>query len=736
MEFYCSFQHIIYKDAKTGLSMFAVKPDDKEIPINEEYGNLACKGIILDTYPKDMPLIIEGDYINVKFPYLKVREVRPAGKNDAITLSFIKNGGFKGIGEAYSKKIIELTNGDVFNYCKHSNAVYELTNLGLKKEDVISFVNKINEYSQLQDLISLISYYGGDYNSAKDIYEKYGKDSINIINKNPYILQSCEVSYFVVETLAKKAGIKTLNEIRIESLVRESIKNIESRGNTRMTFENLFNACSYLENKANQGYKTDRISILAYVLRNKDKFYIKETRDGYMVYSKKMYRIENKSASHVARLLKTKKNFPIELASIEKIEKERRIKYGNEQKEAFNLLKDSGIKILTGGPGTGKSTVIDGLIRYYKQMFPNNTVALCSPTGAASKKLREITGDDTARTIHKLLDVKPSFNNGYNYRDEYNQLSYDFIIADEFSMTDAELFMMLVSGMKDGALLLIVGDQDQLSSVGSGKVLHDLLNSDHIESVRLKEVYRQAGESSIIANSIKIKEGDSNLISDDNFLICNVNNEDYMLDFTLRMASSFKSFERKNIKIYTPVKNEKYVISTHELNNRIRDLYNKDNYNKKFLIYNSVKFYVDDPVIMNKNNYKMGYLNGDQGKIVDIEIDDKGNSTMYVMLDGYDEEFILSGARLAEVELAYALTIHKSQGSECDTAIILVPEKPKGMLERSLVYVAATRARQKNILVVENNALDVAIATDKRYLRNTGLLEEIQEALSAYNKEN
>lgn len=724
MQLYCSFQKLIFKDEKTGLAFFTVIPIDSKIPLDKEFGNLFCKGIILDYYPENMPLLLEGEYINGNKPFFYVKKVKPAGKNDSATLSFIINSNFSGIGNAYSEKIINLSNGNIFDYCKHDYAYEQLKSLGLKEENVISFINRINEYSNMQELVFFISYYGGEYSKAKIIYEKYGKEAIEKIRENPYILQECGVNYFVIEALAKKNNINVLNETRIEALIKEAMKIIEANGNTRTTFQQIFNTCRFLEKRANQGYKTNNINILAHILRNKDKYYIKETEKGYYLYTRRMFKIEDKSAKHVIRLINNRISFPTNEASIEEIEKKKNIKYGDEQKKAFNLLKDSGIKILTGGPGTGKSTVIDGLIKYYKQMFPENSVALCSPTGAASKKLREITGDDSAKTIHKLLDVKPSFDNSYTYRDEYNQLSYDLVIADEFSMSDAELFMMLVSGMKDGALLLLVGDQNQLSSVGSGNVLHDLLQSDIVESVTLKKVYRQSKESSIISNSIKIKSGNYQLDYDRNFEIYTVSSEEAMINTTINMAYKYK--RNKNVKIYSPVKNNKYLFSTFQLNNKIRDMKNNKPGNK-FMIYNGVKFYINDPIIMNKNNYKKGYLNGDQGVIVDIIHGKNGDSKMYIQLDGYDDEIILKGSNLSEIDLAYALTIHKSQGSECDIAITLIPEKPKGMLERSLVYVASTRAREKNIFIVQNNALKDAILTDRRHLRNTGLLDQIKE---------
>ena len=388
------------------------------------------------------------------------------------------------------------------------------------------------------------------------------------------------------------------------------------------------------------------------------------------------------------------------------------------------MFDSSGVKILTGGPGTGKSTVIDGLLQYYRQMFPGNSVALCAPTGAAAKKLREVTKGD-ARTIHKLLDVKPFGKDDMQYKDEYDQLPYDLIIVDESSMIDIELFMMLSSGVKSGALVLFVGDEDQLSSVGPGNVLHDMIDSGYIPSCQLRKVYRQKGDSSIVENSIRMREGNINLVQDDSFEIIRVSNQIELEEKAIEIIQrESKGHRKQDMKVYSPVRNPKYIVSTYFMNKRLHDLFGLKG--EKQVVYDGTTFTVGDPIIMVNNNYALGYLNGDEGIVSDIVEEENGMMVMMLtMSDGTFHE--ISGKYMSDVELAYAITVHKSQGAECDTAIVLLPATPRNMLERSLIYVGATRAKRKNIIITENDALERAIENTQKKNRFSGLNAQVRK---------
>ena len=309
------------------------------------------------------------------------------------------------------------------------------------------------------------------------------------------------------------------------------------------------------------------------------------------------------------------------------------------------------------------------------------------------------------------------------YNNEHNQLQYDLIIADEFSMVDSELCSMLLTGIKQGSMLLIVGDENQLGSVGAGNVLHDLMKSQTIPFVRLTNVYRQQEGSAIIENSIRIRQGRCDLLEDDTFRIIRANNQEEMQKITLDLMKNTDA-SKYNIKLYSPIKKEKFPVSTFNLNNQIHSML--DFRKEESIVYNKTVFSRGDKVIMLSNNYKVGYLNGDEGKIVNI-FHFESYLTPVVEIQLYDGTiFQIYGENLEDMALAYAITIHKSQGSECDTSLILLPLKPNGMLERSLVYVGITRAKQKNIIISEKNALEKGIFSNKCIMRTTGLAYLLQ----------
>lgn len=719
---------VIYRDEKTGYSTFLLTTEDERFAkrhIGERNTDIMVSGVI-PLFPHKTPLLITGTYRYENKPLFFASKCEQRSSNDAFTIEFLKQKYFAGIGQKTIERIIKVVDGDIFAFCAQEDAAKILTATDSKIRINVAqlLVSKIRELKNIENLLHYLVKYGGDFLSAKEIYEKYGDDSIRVIEENPYLLSYTGLSYEAREAIAKKRNFKTHDDRRLKALIEECFSIVESRGNTCVSLKKLLELVAFVEKKANMGYETNPIVLIANLFQLKSEFVFREENEDLFFYTRRTYEIEERAARHIVRLSRSKIPFPTARASIEEIEKDSDITYGEEQKNAFKLFDSSGVKILTGGPGTGKSTVIDGLLQYYRQMFPGNSVALCAPTGAAAKKLREVTKGD-ARTIHKLLDVKPFGKDDMQYKDEYDQLPYDLIIVDESSMIDIELFMMLLSGVKSGALVLFVGDEDQLSSVGPGNVLHDMIDSGYIPSCQLRKVYRQKGDSSIVENSIRMREGNINLVQDDSFEIIRVSNQIELEEKAIEIIQrESKGHRKQDMKVYSPVRNPKYIVSTYFMNKRLHDLFGLKG--EKQVVYDGTTFTVGDPIIMVNNNYALGYLNGDEGIVSDIVEEENGMMVMMLtMSDGTFHE--ISGKYMSDVELAYAITVHKSQGAECDTAIVLLPATPRNMLERSLIYVGATRAKRKNIIITENDALERAIENTQKKNRFSGLNAQVRK---------
>lgn len=720
---------VIYRDLKTGYSTFLLTTEDERFAkrhIGERSTDVTCSGII-PILPNKTPLVVTGHYRFENKPLFFAEKCEQRSSNDAFVIEFLKQKYFSGIGPKTINKILKIVNGDVFSFCCQDNASEILIESGIGKQTALLFVSKIAELKNMESLLHYLVRYGGDFMSAKAIYDKYEDKSIEVIEENPYLLSFTGLSYEAREAIAKEKGVRTHDDNRLKALLEECLRLSESKGNTCIPLSLLLKTAKLVENRSNMGYDTNPILLLSCILESKAEYAVREGDDEIFVYKKRTYELEERAARHIIRLVQSKKTFPIQKSNIESIEKNSSITYGEEQKMAFNLFESSGIKILTGGPGTGKSTVIDGLLQYYYQMFPENKVALCAPTGSAAKKLRDVTGMD-AKTVHKLLNVRPFGKEEIQFKDEYDQLEYDLIIVDESSMIDIELFMMLMSGVKSGALLLFVGDEDQLSSVGPGNVLHDMIDSGYIETCQLKQVYRQSGDSSIVENSIRMRSGRTDLIQDDSFEILSVANQLELESVALDVIKKVNKGKRSNnIKVYSPVRNSRYITSTFNMNKKLHELFGQKD--EAFLVFDGTTFTVGDPIVMTSNNYKVGYINGDEGVVTNIISDEVGSETMLVeMSDG--TEYELSGRNLADVELAYAITVHKSQGAECDIAILLLPKTPQNMLERSLIYVGATRAKQKNIIITEEDALYQGILNSKKASRFSGLNAQVKSIIS------
>ena len=478
-------------------------------------------------------------------------------------------------------------------------------------------------------------------------------------------------------------------------------------------------------------------------LNVKEEIVIEKREDENWVYSKEIYDAEANIASKLILLDSTQNIKRIDSfdSELEKIEKAGNINLSTKQEEAIQAINSNNVVIITGGPGTGKTTIIKNVIDIYKSH--GKKVVLCAPTGRAAKRMTEMTGEE-AKTLHRLLEIgkieKVNEFTIMNY--EVAPIDADVIIVDEASMVDIYLMNYLLNGIYQGTKLILVGDTDQLPSVGPGSVLKDIINSERIKTIFLDEIFRQAAQSKIIVNSHKVNDGEYFLEKEeqeglkDDFFYIKEKSQDIMLDQIISLCKGrLKNFGDydffENIQILSPTK--KGLLGTKELNKRLQEELNPSNDEKKEKKVGEVIFREGDRVMQVKNNYDIywekgntrsltyengtGIFNGELGKILKIDF---LNKQIKILFDD-EKEAWYAFSDMDQIEHAYAITVHKAQGSEFDVVIMVVTQSSAMLLTRNLLYTGLTRAKKLLILIGNDNVVKFMIQNADTKIRNTGL---------------
>lgn len=706
-----TIERVVYKNEKSGFTWFLLHTKDY-VNGKNAMNNICCQGQI-PNYNEGFPLEVEGeyDYEKKKFIISSYKEANISGKVMQDYLATIP-----GIGKTLSQKLAQVE--DIFNICKRHDAIEYLSALGLSAENSKSIVDTIKSSVEKRELMTYVYKHGGNYRDVNKLYAKYDNKALTELKNNPYkIGGEINLSLAVLDTMAKENSINYINPKRVNYVIEKAIKSISRGGNCYATVKEVINSINRIlkkgsfEQAPNDTFITGRLSSNNYL-------YL-EQGEIIKVFPKNLRNAEINIAKNIKRLSDTAISLPYSDALIDYVEGLLGgMKLAKQQRESFHLLRKTGIKILTGGPGTGKTTTINGLIKAYEKMCPDKTVKLAAPTGRAAQRITESTGR-YAETIHKLIELKP-YENDVICKTRDNPIEADVIILDEMSMADVEIFNLFLNAVKDGTLIFLVGDVNQLPSVGAGDVLSDLIKSECLEICQLTEVYRQKGDSPIVSNAYAINDGKYELTENDFFKIIRFNNQEDMINCIKDvLVQSYKSNQPFYTQILSPT--HKGLAGTDNINKEIQEIINpKDG--RKELPFGNVKFRERDKIIMLSNNYAKGYCNGDIGVVLEIKKD-----SMIVDIQG--EEIEVTRDLLEDVDLAYANTIHKSQGSEYPITIISLPAEPECMLKRNLLYTAVTRAKTKVIIVCEKNSLYTSIKTSDKGQRRTRLKERIQEEI-------
>ena len=607
-----------------------------------------------------------------------------------------------GVSSDEALKIVKRYGSNIYSYIENADFYNTLTELiGEKKADEITkYLERIkSEY----ETFMLFSDAKIPYPYTIKAVRHYGINAPKYIKTSPYQIGSkIGLTFRQSDELAYKMGFSATSSQRLKALTSSIVKGYSASGHIFTPIDIFKKNANY---KINSSVFEEKVSILSLSAIKDEEYDIKNKE----IFSKSLKRSEEKAANNVKRLAISKAE-PYSEEYIPIIEKECKMTFGHEQRQAFDMFRDRGIKILTGGPGTGKTTTVKGLILMYKYMHPEHKIKLGAPTGRAAQRLSESTGLP-ATTVHKMLNYVP-YGDNPSCKDGNDPIDADFIVIDEASMIDIELFDMLLEAVKNDTTILLVGDIHQLESVGAGAVLRDLLNAKtvNIKHTFLTEVFRQKGGSPIIDNSIKINNGEYVLDTSEDFQIFNENSQ---IDCFNRVREIYLSLYNENDLYETQILCPSYKGESgiDKLNVSIRDTLNPEG---KTLIYGWNKYRVGDKVIMTKNNMELGYYNGDIGVIKEIVED---NLTVSVK----DADITLSRENFDDLSLAYAITVHRSQGSEFDNVIVVLPSEPKSLLVRNLFYTAVTRAKRRVFIIYKGDALKTAISTDKTDDRRTRL---------------
>lgn len=730
--------HIIYQNKDNGYAVLSMNVDDEEE---------ICVGIFRGV-DNGENLEITGEYVehpSYGFQF-KANSFKVVEPDDLLSMErYLGSGAIKGVGEALAKRIVKKFGKDTFRVIEEEpERLVEVK--GISERIAQQITDQMIEKREIREAFLFLQKYGITNTLAVKIYEKYGMGMYSILKENPYRLAEDiqGVGFRLADEIAEKIGIHTDSDYRIRSGILYTLLQASLEGH-------MFLPMRVLVRRSADLLQVPEEAIRAQIqnLHMDHKVVVKKTTDEPEVYAFSYYYAELNCARMLRELnvLMESELLDSEEKRIEtilqRILKEQGLELDELQKNAVLECVKHGIMILSGGPGTGKTTTINTIIRYFDE--EGMDILLAAPTGRAAKRMTEATGYE-ARTIHRMLEINGGMEDGSRARFERNgenPLEADVVIIDEMSMVDIYLFQSLLEAVSVGTRLILVGDVDQLPSVGPGQVLQDLIESKSFPTVMLKKIYRQAGESDIVMNAHRINMGQkialNNKSKDFFFLPRNDVQVIYkhMIQLITEKLPRYVEAQPYDIQVLTPMRKGSLGVET--LNEILQRYLNPADPSKQEHMTGERIFREGDKVMQIKNNYQLeweivsqygiridsgsGVFNGDIGTIRRIR---EESSTVQVE---YDEHRLVeyTFSQLDEIELAYAITIHKSQGSEYPAVLLPLLSGPKMLMNRNLLYTAVTRARKCVTILGSQEVVDGMIENENQYHRYTGLGRRILE---------
>ena len=706
------------------VGLFKIKETD-----HEELKDYINKTITFTGYfaslVEDDTYILKGELIEhpkygLQYSVLEYERVLPEDKDGIV--AFLSSDLFKGIGENLAKSIVDtLGNNALDLILQNKENLLLVPKMTIKKADTI--YDTLNKYEESHKTVIYLSELGFNMKDALTIYNLYKGDTIYKIEYNIYnLLDEIDISFPKIDIIRHKLDIEDDDERRIKAGIYYSLKNLTYKtGNTYFTLEeiviessNLLHINIYSEDVS---LYLDELRYLNKIKLDEDKYFLKEIYDAEIYVKDKIKCLLDKEQNSYKKLDK----YLVEL------EEENRIEYNIEQVKAIKKSLENNITIITGGPGTGKTTIIKGIVDLYSRLNKYNFeetvkhLALLSPTGRASKKMSEATSYPSS-TIHRFL--KWSKDDNKFMVNENNPDFSDLIIIDEVSMIDIELFASLLKGLTQNIKIILVGDYNQLPSVGPGNLLKDLIDSEVIDTISLEMIYRQSEDSyiPILAHDIKNNEVTEEFLEtkdDYTFLKCSkesiVKN---LKDLSLKLVD--KGYDYKSVQILAPM--YAGINGIDNLNKELQDIYNPSDITKKEIKIGDIIYRENDKILQLVNNPDENVFNGDIGTIIKIlnETESESKKTeIYVQYDYACVKYLPKD--LVKIKHGFAISIHKSQGSEFDFVIMPICMSYHRMLYKKLIYTGITRAKKKLILIGEPNAFLMSINNQNEIIRRTNL---------------
>ena len=632
---------------------------------------------------------------------------------------YLGSGLIKGIGEKYADRIVNRFGINTLEIIE--NDINRLTIVdGIGRKRISCIKNAWNEQKEIREIMIFLQGCGVGSANAVKIYKEYGDGSITILKENPYKLAMdiTGIGFKTADTIAQKLGIPFNSSIRVEAGIIFSLYEFANEGNVFCPYDVLTKRVQKM-----LGVERNDINSAIITLRDSN-FIVIDNADEKPIYLKGYYISEKSVSKKLIQIVNFNALFPSII--IEKaltwVSDHLTINLSEKQQTAIRAVIENQLTVITGGPGVGKTTIINAIIKILAAK--NLKILLAAPTGRAAKRLAETTGRN-AMTIHRLLKFNAKIRT-FEFN-EHNMLSADVFIIDEVSMIDINLMFHLTKAIPLNSKLILVGDIDQLPSVGPGNVLKDIINSMVIPTIRLSEIFRQAEESLIVKNAHMINNGKSPILDTENLLnIQNKSISDFYFiekDDPKEVASvlvtlckdvipkKFGFDKLTDMQVLTPM--HKGDVGASALNSKLQEALNPQ---KESIIGYSRKFCLHDKVMQIRNNYDKDVFNGDIGKINNIN---KIDGYIVVDFDGRIVKYELS--ELDELILSYAITIHKSQGNEYQVVIIPISVQHYIMLQRNLIYTAITRGKKLVIIVGSKKAINIAISNNKINKRYTRL---------------
>ena len=730
--------HVIFRNDDNGYTVMVLKG-------LEEEQELTCVG----TFPaitQGASIEAMGNYIThpVYGKQFQISSYVEKMPEDALAMErYLGSGAIKGIGAALAARIVRRFGNDTMRIVEEEpERLAEIK--GISEKKALEIADQMTEKADMRRAMVFLQKYGISLNLGAKIYQKYGQSVYGVLQENPYRLAEdiSGVGFRIADEIASRIGIHTDSDYRIRSGMLYTLLQASGEGHIYLPKEELFSRASRLLG-VDVSYMEKHLMDMV-VDR---KLILKETEEGTVVYPTHYYYLELNSAKMLCELnILCPEDEQMMKKRISRIEKETGTELDEMQKQAVASAAQHGLFILTGGPGTGKTTTINAIIRYFEE--EGAELRLAAPTGRAAKRMTEATGYE-AQTIHRLLELNglpegEQEGRAVHFdRNSENPLEADVIIIDEMSMVDISLMYSLLLAVTAGTRLILVGDENQLPSVGPGNVLRDIIRSGCFPVVELKKIFRQASESDIVVNAHKINRGEQVTINNKSrdFFFLKRYDADIIIRVVIALIQEklprYVDAKPYEIQVLTPMR--KGLLGVERLNQILQRYLNPPDEKKKEKEIGQRLFREGDKVMQVKNNYQLeweilgrykipvdkgvGVFNGDTG--IMTEINEFAETATVEFEDGRQAQY--SFKQLEELELAYAVTIHKSQGSEYPAVILPILSGPRMLMNRNLLYTAVTRARKCVTVVGSENTFAEMIRNEKQQQRYSSLDKRIRE---------